>query len=160
MRKVIVYGLGKNFYFGYQYIKEKYNIIAYSDIDGSVRKRWADSILYKGEEIISPEQIKNYDKEISVIITIISNDARQEIISRIKEDNPERQIILMNEIHVGKFLIDPLFFQEELSKEEKMRLFSENVEHITIEVNEKCNRKCWFCPNSIIDRISNNHIID
>ena len=34
---------------------------------------------------------------------------------------------------------------------------SEYLNSIEIEVFSKCNRKCWFCPNSIIDRSTENH---
>lgn len=35
-----------------------------------------------------------------------------------------------------------------------------NLRIIEIETFSYCNRKCWFCPNSTIDRISTNHILD
>lgn len=34
------------------------------------------------------------------------------------------------------------------------------LNHIEIEVFSKCNRKCWFCPNHIIDRYTENHYMD
>lgn len=36
------------------------------------------------------------------------------------------------------------------------RLFKASVSMVEIEVFSYCNRRCWFCPNSIVDRISNN----
>ena len=33
-------------------------------------------------------------------------------------------------------------------------VFKANVNRIEIEIHSYCNRKCWFCPNSIIDRHS------
>ena len=38
-------------------------------------------------------------------------------------------------------------------------IFKKNLKLIEIETFSYCNRKCWFCPNSIIDRISENHIM-
>lgn len=35
-----------------------------------------------------------------------------------------------------------------------MRLFSSSVNMVEIEVFSYCNRRCWFCPNSVIDRQS------
>lgn len=35
-----------------------------------------------------------------------------------------------------------------------------NINTIEIETFSYCNRKCWFCPNSIIDRHSNNIEMD
>ena len=40
--------------------------------------------------------------------------------------------------------------------ETKKRIFKENVCLVEIGIFSYCNRKCWFCPNSIIDRHSNN----
>ena len=38
----------------------------------------------------------------------------------------------------------------------KKRVFKENVRLVEIGISSFCNRKCWFCPNSIIDRNSCN----
>lgn len=37
-------------------------------------------------------------------------------------------------------------------KEAKKRLFKQSVKLIEIEIASFCNRKCWFCPNSFVDR--------
>ena len=36
----------------------------------------------------------------------------------------------------------------------QQEIFLHNVERVEIEIHSYCNRKCWFCPNSIIDRHS------
>lgn len=36
----------------------------------------------------------------------------------------------------------------------KKQLLSQNLKLIEIEISSFCNRTCWFCPNSIIDRKS------
>ena len=38
-------------------------------------------------------------------------------------------------------------------------IFKKSLRLIEIETFSYCNRKCWFCPNSIIDRISENNIM-
>ena len=38
-------------------------------------------------------------------------------------------------------------------------IFKKSLKLIEIEVFSYCNRKCWFCPNSVIDRISTNNIM-
>ena len=38
-------------------------------------------------------------------------------------------------------------------------LFKKQLRLIEIEIFSYCNRKCWFCPNSFIDRISDNKIM-
>ena len=37
--------------------------------------------------------------------------------------------------------------------------FKENLKLIEIETFSYCNRKCWFCPNAVIDRITTNNIM-
>lgn len=39
-------------------------------------------------------------------------------------------------------------------RELQKRIFKKNVRLVEIEIASFCNRKCWFCPNSIIDRYS------
>jgi len=39
------------------------------------------------------------------------------------------------------------------------RLFKQNLRLIEIETFSYCNRKCWFCPNSFIDRMSENKVM-
>ena len=39
------------------------------------------------------------------------------------------------------------------------QIFKKNLKLIEIEIFSYCNRKCWFCPNSFIDRISDNKIM-
>ena len=36
-------------------------------------------------------------------------------------------------------------------------IFKKNLKLIEIETFSYCNRKCWFCPNSFIDRLSENN---
>lgn len=38
----------------------------------------------------------------------------------------------------------------------KKQLLAQNLKLIEIEISSFCNRTCWFCPNSIIDRKSKN----
>jgi len=39
-------------------------------------------------------------------------------------------------------------------------LFSKGVVFVELEVHSYCNRKCWFCPNSFIDRQSQVRTLD
>ncbi len=39
---------------------------------------------------------------------------------------------------------------------ESAEICLDDIESVEIEVFSYCNRKCWFCPNSFIDRHSNN----
>ncbi|MDB4348921.1 SPASM domain-containing protein [bacterium] len=39
-------------------------------------------------------------------------------------------------------------------------IFKNNLKLIEIETFSYCNRKCWFCPNSFVDRLSDNKIME
>ena len=38
-------------------------------------------------------------------------------------------------------------------------MFKKDLQFIEIEIFSYCNRKCWFCPNSITDRKSKNNVM-
>jgi len=50
-------------------------------------------------------------------------------------------------------------FLEGLSHEEALSLFKNSIFMVEVEVFSYCNRRCWFCPNSKIDRHSENHFM-
>ncbi len=45
------------------------------------------------------------------------------------------------------------------NESEKLQWFKNQLKLIEIEVFSYCNRRCWFCPNSFIDRHSSNNIM-
>ena len=45
------------------------------------------------------------------------------------------------------------------SKAMNKEIFKKQLKLIEIEIFSYCNRKCWFCPNSFVDRISDNKIM-
>ncbi len=47
-----------------------------------------------------------------------------------------------------------------LGAESKQALFKKNIRLVELEPNSFCNRTCWFCPNSIVDRITPKHSLD
>lgn len=50
-----------------------------------------------------------------------------------------------------------LFFPD---REDPQTLFVRTVTNIEIEIGSYCNRRCSFCPNSFIDRISEKRLMD
>ena len=70
--------------------------------------------------------------------------------------NDSKQIAVES---VSPFFIDPDFYSC-LTYDHKKQLFANNVELVYIETHSKCNRSCWFCPNSVVDRHSENIIMD
>jgi hypothetical protein len=53
-------------------------------------------------------------------------------------------------------ILDSRHLIEETDRDAAARLFKKSVRMVEIEVFSYCNRRCWFCPNSSIDRISSN----
>lgn len=152
----IIFGLGYNYYMSYAQLNEQYDIIALTD-NNSEARNWADSIkLHIGKDIILPDEIlqRTFDKIIIVMGSSANvNKVREQLldfgISNYKID-------IFTSPMVTPFLIDPMFYETNLTHKQKRKLFADNCEHVTIEPNSRCNRKCWFCPNSVIDRNSEN----
>lgn len=58
--------------------------------------------------------------------------------------------------HVSKMLF---FVKNHKRNKVNKKLFKETLKLIEIETFSYCNRKCWFCPNSFIDRITENKVM-
>lgn len=57
-------------------------------------------------------------------------------------------------------LIHGNLFKPQADPENQKRLFADMVELVEVEVHSFCNRACWFCPNSFIDRNSGVKLLD
>jgi len=153
--KVIIFGLGINYYMNSYHLKKEYEIKALTDNNTEARI-WAEQKL-TDMNIISPEEIQSVEMD-KIVITAMSPISIKQITYQLAEMGiAEEQIVICKPKDVTPFLVDPKFYETNLTYEEKKELFANNVEHITIEPNSKCNRKCWFCPNAILDRYSENH---
>ena len=53
----------------------------------------------------------------------------------------------------------PEHFTEAPDRETAKRLFSESIMNIDLELFSYCNRRCLYCPNAFIDRISTNNYL-
>jgi chromate transport protein ChrA len=51
------------------------------------------------------------------------------------------------------FIVDA-HFRRIQDRHEAIRLFRRSVNMVEVEVFSYCNRRCWFCPNSLVDRQS------
>lgn len=57
---------------------------------------------------------------------------------------------------VSKYYRQDKFLLNEIEDKNMQRnIFKANIKSINIEIHSYCNRKCWYCPNSFIDRHSN-----
>ncbi|MGD9553994.1 MAG: radical SAM/SPASM domain-containing protein [Arcobacteraceae bacterium] len=75
-----------------------------------------------------------------------------EILLSILDNEVFVDIILVTDETNGILSVTQDYFQIEHSIEQKKALFRTMVKHIEIEPHSYCNRTCWFCPNSFIDR--------
>lgn len=55
--------------------------------------------------------------------------------------------------------LTPQHLKELNNPQEAAALFKHSVRMVEIEVSSYCNRKCWFCPNSTYDRMSENKLM-
>ena len=51
------------------------------------------------------------------------------------------------------FIVDD-HFRPVQDRRDAIRLFQQSVSMVEVEVFSYCNRRCWFCPNSVVDRLS------
>ena len=56
--------------------------------------------------------------------------------------------------------VEQRHFIPDIELQQSMRLFKKSICMVEIEVFSFCNRKCWFCSNSRIDRRSKNYYMD
>lgn len=156
MKKAVVFGIGMDYYLGFYQIKEQYQIIALMDNDKSSRE-WAENEkINEGLKIISPSELENEEMDI-VLITATNPVYIDEMKAQLYNMGiPKEQVVVFKRKEMSPFLIDPKFYEKNLTYEEKKELFANNVESVTIEPNSRCNRKCWFCPNSVLDRYTEN----
>jgi len=65
---------------------------------------------------------------------------------------------MLNQIKKALYnnLIPEDLFRTDVPIERAEELFKTYVDQVEIETHSYCNRTCWFCPNSFIDRRSSN----
>jgi MoaA/NifB/PqqE/SkfB family radical SAM enzyme len=57
-------------------------------------------------------------------------------------------------------VLSTALFDAALSPELRRRVFRQAVGQVDLEVTSQCNRRCEYCPNSVYDRRSRNHLMD
>jgi sulfatase maturation enzyme AslB (radical SAM superfamily) len=149
MQKAVVFGAGYIFNASRAQLYDDYEIVAVVD------NNWKH--IHNEIPIQSPEILKtmNYD----IVLVAAFDSAYESIGGQLKSEG----ITNIRRVHPPEpspFMIDPLFFKPSLSDDEKRRLFRNNVERVSLETNSRCNRFCRICPNSALDRHSENHTMD
>jgi len=64
------------------------------------------------------------------------------------------------EICYNKIINNLLELTDENNRVNAKSITKKNLTQIEIEIFSFCNRQCWFCPNSFIDRHSTNNFMD
>lgn len=80
----------------------------------------------------------------------------QHIENMLQQMGKNEYIICSNKTNSLLKLEKDYFFTTQNSK----KTFKKNITSIDIELHSYCNRTCWFCPNSFIDRKKNNQYFD
>ena len=110
-----------------------------------------------GYTVYTINEIKKWVKAI----IIASNDAWDIIYDRIKHLENEG-IEIVKSSFIGSTVFDEVhsgYFQKIKSLAQSSELFKSMVDKVEVEIFSYCNRRCWFCPNSYLDRHSTNHYL-
>ncbi|WP_286033137.1 radical SAM/SPASM domain-containing protein [Brachyspira pilosicoli] len=108
--------------------------------------------LCKLEEELSKANKNNKLLEEELNKSNENNKLFEEEISKIRENNLN---IIKKSIN-STIQLTTQYNNYEIMK----NIFKENVKLVEIGISSFCNRKCWFCPNSIVDRFSQNIELD
>ena len=146
--KAIVFGAGAPYKYHYKYIHHYFDVIAL--VDNNLSKQ---GIMFEGNIVESPKEINKY--KYDCIIIPMPDERALEIRKQLEQMGIPVSKMRFNDGGLEPYKINSIFFADNLKEFEKRKLFSENVERVIIEINSKCNRKCWFCTNSILEVCSN-----
>ncbi len=91
--------------------------------------------------------IKKFRNSFKEILYLYSN--KEKMMTFLEKNNAEKIYKLVDIMEHSINLVNEINDQE-LQK----KILKENLKQIEIEISSFCNRKCWFCPNSFIDRYS------
>lgn len=111
---------------------------------------------YNGIPIKSLDFILNDDN----FILIVWGNHCSDIYTQLSQYEFMSKVIFLEEDFSPLFKISSKNFKNIITLEEKKDLFKEMVTLIEIEPHSYCNRTCWFCPNSFIDRKTNINFMD
>lgn len=111
---------------------------------------------YKKAKIISIDELLNLNNKI----LLWGNHVYSHLL-QLKDIGINNTIYINNSYTKENiFKITEKYFQNIEREEEQKNLFKNMVKMIEIEPHSFCNRTCWFCPNSYIDRRSETFFLD
>ncbi len=146
--KAIILGVGSKYEMFKHQINNDFEVVGLSDNDKSKQGSKID-----GFSVLPVEEAIKLSFDVAIVTPY--KGWGDDLVEQLKLLGVDDFRILRT-AELAPFLIEPLFFKENLTPFEKRILVKNNVETIYLESNSKCNRKCWHCPNSLYDRFSNN----
>ena len=116
MKKAIVFGIGRHWERYACEIKKEYQIIAFADND--TRKQ---GLLIDGKPVLQPCVISevNFD----VVVITLTGKALEQIRNQLLSLGIDESRIVAYEKQIGDFLIDAMFFTDNLTNIQKRKLF-------------------------------------
>lgn len=110
---------------------------------------------YNNIPIVSYDYIDNSNN-----LLLLWGNHCEEILLFLKNHKSDIKTILIEDEVSSILGINNEYLSLEHSMESKKFFFKKRVKHIEIEPHSYCNRTCWFCPNSYIDRKRNIKYMD
>lgn len=141
--KVIIFGVGKNYQLYKTQINDNFRILAIVDNDINIQNTEVDGYI-----VISADQLQEFEYDL-ILVTEVGDKSVSVKKQLLNMGIPISKMRFTGNGGIEPYRINPLFFKSGLCYDEKKLLFSENIERVIIELNSKCNRKCWFCTNSL-----------
>lgn len=129
------------------------HVIAIVDNNQELHKTFYNSI-----PIISLQELQEY---VHYPIVLWGNHVAK-ILPQLLQ-NGIHTIILIQDKSNALFSIKAEYLSNDvtnLSQEQQKRYFKKLVNHIDIELYSYCNRTCWFCPNSFLERKNHKEFLD
>lgn len=130
------------------------------------KKLMVDYIIDKNESIIGTSfnsipiiSFSEYKTKNNCVL-IILGDHVESVLLELEKYNFTSKIFILDEDFPKVYKITPEYLKSDHNIEKKKKLFKKIVSLIEIEPHSYCNRTCWFCPNSFIDRRSNTNFMD
>jgi hypothetical protein len=102
---------------------------------------------FKGIPIVDFKNINNKQN-----LLLLWGNHCEDVLNSISLNEIFVEILLVSDETHSTLGITKDYFVSDHSIKQKQILFKNIVKHIEIEPHSYCNRICWFCPNSFIDR--------
>lgn len=112
--------------------------------------------FFQNIPIISPAQLHQWPDPI-----VLWGGHLENILAKIESLGLANEILIHQELTKSPlFALSQHYLSPNNNLQQKMYLFKKMVRLVELEPHSYCNRTCWFCPNSYLDRRSNTKFMD